>query len=133
MASAPDVPEKADEAPVENGTTPAEKPVTQRRDLLPDIDVINSTLRAGSEARGDAGPDEAEAPMARRGGFRTGFTFMLVVGVILLSVYVMAPRIAAIIPAAEPTLGAYVRAIDAGRLWLDGMIQMAAQAVRGGS
>ncbi len=112
----------------DEGTT--DKPA-QRRDLLPDIDMINSTLRAGSEAREDSTATPEPEPVIRTSGFRTGFTFMLVVGVVLLAVYVMAPRIAAAIPGTEPTLSAYIRAIDAGRSWLDNAMETAAQAIRG--
>jgi hypothetical protein len=44
---------------------------------------------------------------------------MLVLAVIGLAAYVMAPQISAQIPAAKPAMDGYVQAVDAGRAWLD--------------
>ena len=103
------------------------KPQT-RREMLPEIEEINSTLRASSEKR--AGQSAAIAETmdedgSERSGFRTGFTLMLVLAMALLVAYVMAPKLAQQFPAAAGALQAYVTAVDAARLWLDGALKSA--------
>lgn len=91
-----------------------------RRELLPDIEEINSTLRATSErGREAAALDAPETLRRRRSGFRLGFGLSLALVLLLLSVYLGAPRIAARLPAAAPALAGYVGAVDRGRIWLD--------------
>ena len=91
-----------------------------RRDLLPDIEEINSSLRkdtdraAASENKGDAAP-----PEPRRGGFSRGFLTMILLAVILLLLYVYADRISANLPALGGVMESYVGAVDGLRLWLD--------------
>lgn len=103
-----------------------------RRDLLPDIEEINSTLRAAN----DRAQSEAEYVDAlpnikpRRRGFRSGFVLMMILAVVLAMTYIMAPRIVAQMPEAAPTLRAYVAAVDAGRLWLDGLMKSASGSLR---
>ncbi|MFT4149296.1 MAG: zinc-ribbon domain-containing protein [Paracoccaceae bacterium] len=95
----------------------ADRPL--RRDLLPDIEEINSTLRpVGVD---DGGPAIA-APIRRGSGFRTGFVLMLVLAALVVALYVLAPRLAEQIPAAAPALGRFVATVDALRLWLDGQM-----------
>jgi len=114
-------------------TGEADHPITQRpsprRDLLPDIEEINSTLRPGSEAR-----DEAEAALAapapKRAPFRTGFLSVLLIAAVLVILYAMAPQLGARFPSAAATLTAYVAMVDALRLWLDGLMQSAADGLR---
>ncbi|MGQ0563965.1 MAG: zinc-ribbon domain-containing protein [Gemmobacter sp.] len=109
-------------------------PVSQRpnprRDLLPDIEEINSTLRPGSEAR-DHEMAAALAPAPRRGAFRSGFFSVLLAAVVLVIVYAMAPQLSARFPTVAPTLTAYVATVDALRVWLDGLMQSAAGGLRG--
>ena len=105
---------------------------TARRDLLPDIEEINSTLRANADRAKDA-DDEIEAlPNLRpkRGGFRSGFVLMMILAVVFAMAYIMAPRIIAQISGSAPTLRVYVSAVDAGRLWLDGVMQSASGSLR---
>ena len=91
-----------------------------RRELLPDIEEINSTLRATSErGREAAAVDAPETLRRRRSGFRLGFGLSLSLVLILLSVYLGAPRIAAQLPGAAPALAGYVATVDRGRIWLD--------------
>ena len=93
-----------------------------RKDLFPDIEEINSTLRhsADRESLPLASSDEARA--SRRSG-RTGFLTTLAVIVALGLIYAFAAQIAdAVPPLAEPLAG-YVAAVDSGRLWLDQQVQ----------
>ena len=99
-----------------------------RRDLLPDIEEINSTLRSGATRTGAASPDsgpEIEAPthQRKRRGFRTGFLTMLLVFIALMALYITSPRLAVAVPALEAPLSGYVSAVDKGRVWLDGKVQ----------
>ncbi len=95
-----------------------------RRDRLPDIEVINSTLRATSE-RGSAAAarDAPETRARRRTGFRIGFFSVIVVAALGAGIYGFAPRITAALPALEPTLARYVAAVDTGRIWLDAQMR----------
>ncbi|SIS64423.1 zinc-ribbon domain-containing protein [Phaeovulum vinaykumarii] len=91
-----------------------------RRDRLPDIEEINSTLRATSERAGDPVAADAPETVARnRSGFRLGFGLALAVAAAGLGVYASAPQIAARVPALAPALGTFVETIDRGRVWLD--------------
>jgi predicted Zn finger-like uncharacterized protein len=91
-----------------------------RREMLPDIEEINSSLRPGDVAVGEDGETfEVVQRAAPRSGFRSGFVLMLVLAIAIVVVYVMAPRIAEQIPGAKPALDSYVAAIDVARAWLD--------------
>jgi hypothetical protein len=99
-----------------------------RRDLLPDIEEINSTLRSGSARTGVGAADldpEIEAPthQRKRRGFRTGFITMLLIFAVLAIVYVFAPRLSAAVPALAAPLQSYVTTVDKGRSWLDAKVQ----------
>ncbi len=94
---------------------------TPRRELLPDIEEINSSLRP------EAGPSEGmgnEYEEARpRSGFRRGFMLIVILALIALAVYIFAPQISAAVPQAEPILTSYVEWVDGLRIWLDGKMQ----------
>ncbi|MCE6959471.1 zinc-ribbon domain-containing protein [Cereibacter sphaeroides] len=100
-----------------------------RRDLLPDIEEINSTLRS-SVTRPGAGDEPAPPPRPSRASYRAGFFLMIVVALLLATGYLMAPQIAAEMPGAEPALRRYVAAVDEARLLLDRLLQTALQAVQ---
>ena len=103
-----------------------------RRDLLPDIEEINSTLRANTD-RVQADMDDIDALpdlRPRRRGFRSGFVLMMIVAVLLAMTYIIAPRIMAQMPGTAPALRAYVATVDQGRLWLDGKMKSAGGSVR---
>lgn len=99
-----------------------------RRDLLPDIEEINSTLRHDRTQGQQAGPtptaalDRPEKPR-KSGGFMRGFTVMIALAAILAAVYVYAPQIAQSLPQADPYLSSYVAWMDDARIWLDGQLQ----------
>lgn len=94
-----------------------------RRDRLPDIDEINSSLRRSDTP---AGPVESEtAPMEeapRKRGFARGFAIPLIVVTVLILIYANAPTIAEAVPALGPTLNSYVMMVDQLRVWLDNQI-----------
>lgn len=92
-----------------------------RRGLLPDIDEINSTLRATGEAPAATAAMDVVEPR-KRGGFLRGFGLIVLLAVIALLLYVNAPKISAALPAAEPVLTSYVALVDQARVWLDGLV-----------
>jgi predicted Zn finger-like uncharacterized protein len=102
-----------------------------RRDLLPDIEQINSTLRAGSVPRGDAAEADTETYYEEdRRGFRSGFVLILVIAALLWSAYALAPRFISAVPASEAAVLAYVGAVDRARLGVDAALQSASRSLR---
>lgn len=103
------------------------KPAT-RGEMFPEIDEINSTLRASTERRsGDAAAvaETMATDRAKPSGFRSGFSLMLLIAVLLVAAYAMAPKLAQQIPAAAGALNAFVAIVDAARLALDGLLKSA--------
>jgi predicted Zn finger-like uncharacterized protein len=103
-----------------------------RRDLLPDIDEINSTLRPDA-VRGPAAGGETEIPVedGRRRGFRMGFGLMLLLAAVLIGLYIAAGWLAAAVPALEPFLIGYVETANAFRAWIDGLLASGVDAMSG--
>lgn len=99
---------------------------SSRRELLPDIEEINSTLRSDKDrARSNVDlEDETEAaePARARRSFRSGFALMLLIAALLALIYVFAPQIAQSVPQADPYLSAYVAWVDQLRVALDAQI-----------
>jgi predicted Zn finger-like uncharacterized protein len=115
--------------PVERRTTPAAEVAATaavagaaRRDLLPDIDVINSTLRSDADRGAVHAGDDDEMVGERRRGFRTGFGLVLLLVAALILLYVAAGWLAQTVPALAPLLAAYVEAANGFRAWLDGLL-----------
>ncbi|MDE3027416.1 MAG: zinc-ribbon domain-containing protein [Paracoccaceae bacterium] len=104
-----------------------------RRELLPDIEEINSTLRASSERSRNVAtaPHPLSSPDERRRGFRLGFRSVVLVVLVLLVIYLLAPLIAARVPALSRVLNGYVVMVDALRNWLNGLMSAAAAKVQG--
>ncbi len=126
------------------GVSPDPQPHTAsagpRRDLLPDIEEINSTLRATSDnldqGRMPDGPvlENTELPR-RRGGFGFGFGFVMLVAALVVALYVFAPKISAVFPPVEPLMAAYVTTADELRTainsWTSGTVQKLTAALNG--
>ena len=96
-----------------------------RRDLLPDIEEINSSLRSTAMRSGP--PRSTENTDVQRGrGFRLGFGTVLLIAVGLALIYGHAGRIGAALPPLEGPLESYAMAVDGlrGRLdtWLRGLL-----------
>ena len=92
-----------------------------RRELLPDIEEINSTLRSSSEREGSGHQTEAvaEEGRQRKRGFRFGFWLIVIVAAIAAAIYIFAPQISAAVPQLDSLLTSYVALVDQARLWLD--------------
>jgi predicted Zn finger-like uncharacterized protein len=97
-----------------------------RRELLPDIEQINSTLRAsGATRKGETAEDVRlpDLPEPRRAGFRRGFVTVLALAAVGTAIYVQAPRLGAVVPQAVPVLDVYVAGVDKARSGLDGLVR----------
>lgn len=96
-----------------------------RSDLLPDIEEINSTLRASGERRRPAEAKDSDlkgtTPKLRRKGrgFRAGFYGTLLIGAIAVAAYVYSPRLTQWVPAATPVLSEYTAQVETARSWLN--------------
>ena len=90
------------------------------RELLPDIEEINSTLRPVD--RSDDPFDMEPAAESPNSGFRSGFAFTLLIAMALLALYVTAPQLAQKIPALADALRSYVAGVDALRLSIDALV-----------
>ena len=101
-----------------------------RRDLLPDIEEISSTLDGDGVDPGNLPPDATVAP-SKRGGFRRGFLMMLVLAAVIALLYAYAPQLGEAVPALQPYLEAYVALIDKARMALDGLLQSAIGKMQG--
>ena len=97
---------------------------SSRRNLLPDIEEINSSLTSTGDRADPAQspmPEDIELPVGR-GGFRSGFRLAIITFGLAALVYALAPRLAASIPAAEAPLTQYVSAVNMARVWLDQLV-----------
>lgn len=94
-----------------------------RRELLPDIEEINSTLRSADERGiGEAAAAAAPARRRRSSGFRLGFGFTMLIAAMIILAYVYNREIVAAWPAGEPYVMIFMDKVNAARLWLDTMV-----------
>ncbi|MBV7377405.1 zinc-ribbon domain-containing protein [Maritimibacter dapengensis] len=99
-----------------------------RKELFPDIEEINSTLDTPLAAEA---PPETEqqtgeaqvAPVEKRGGFRRGFSLVILLAVIAFAIYILAPQIVESFPAAEPAIASYVSFVNGLLESIDGWMQ----------
>lgn len=98
------------------------EPAVVRRDLLPDIEEINSSLSADQGGVGDDASGTGGG-RASRSAARSGFALVMVAGILLAAVYFAAPRIVAQFPASHDAMSAYVAQVDQWRGWLDNMVK----------
>jgi pyruvate/2-oxoglutarate dehydrogenase complex dihydrolipoamide acyltransferase (E2) component len=107
---------------------PARTPT--RRDLLPDVEELSSTLNPADAAEADAAVD-ALPDLTRGHGFRNGFIAVMLLLGLAAGLYIFAPSLARAVPSLAEPLASYVATIDGLRLWLDGMMDSATQALNG--
>lgn len=122
---------KGMEAEVAGQPEPLVRP-SKGRDLLPDIEEINSTLspEQGGLTLDEAGHRGSDLRNGRR-EFRLGFGLVLLVALLVVLLYMFAPRIGAAVPALAGILEGFVAAIDALRLGLDRLMQQATAWLQG--
>ena len=97
---------------------------SSRRNLLPDIDEINSSLDASRAAPTGASPEpegwtEPDYAPRKRSGFKRGFVYAVLLGAILLAVYAYAPKLAETVPALSGPLDLYVEKVNELRVVVD--------------
>lgn len=101
----------------------ADAAMSSRRELLPDVDEINSTLR--NEAKPHAVTAQSREEIGAGGdrkskrGFQRGFIMMLFIFAVMTWVYVFGDTIIRTVPDLEGPITAYVDWIDKLRLTLD--------------
>ncbi len=94
-----------------------------KRELLPDIEEINSTLASAPEPQPEDEEAEEAALPNRRSRFRTGFGLMLILSAAIVGAYVYAPELAERFPQTGDAMMGYVSFIDKLRVSLDGGAQ----------
>jgi predicted Zn finger-like uncharacterized protein len=127
----PDVKPKADTTVTAASTAANVAAAAQasRRELLPDIEEINSSLRSDAERVEDGTAAPMVATDANRKSFRRGFTTVLLIILLMVVVYMQADRIGNAVPALAGPLQSYVDAVDVGRIWLDDNVQAMLTAI----
>jgi predicted Zn finger-like uncharacterized protein len=111
---------KPESAP-EDSAPPEEIDPRSRRNLFPDIDEINSSLSANEDNAASGPPPvlpEEALPAPRKNGFRAGFRLAVVICVIALAAYLMAPQIVMLAPGLEGPIAQFVAAVDTLRALL---------------
>lgn len=96
-----------------------------RRDMLPDVEEINQTLRSASEPRvvdRDAGRPSQTSPRETGSPFARGFMVVVMVAALGLGLYVATPRLSVQFPPIAPYLQSYVETVNLGRTWLDNRV-----------
>jgi hypothetical protein len=93
-----------------------------RRDLLPDIEEINSSLRSAEEREGDIETEDLLVK-PRRSGFGLGFMLVVLIAALAVAAYALSEQIVASVPSAEPAISAYVAWADNVRSWIDSIAQ----------
>lgn len=100
----------------------AERPKS-RRDMLPDVEEINQTLRASNERREmrsvQADLEDDDEPT---GGFGRGFIYTILLFAIAAALYVYAPQAGEALPQIKAPLDNYAAMVDQLRAWLDAQI-----------
>ena len=107
---------------------------TAKSGMLPEIEAINSTLRAKSERRPGEQAVVSEtltAAEGQRGGFGRGFVMAMAVIVIGLVLYLIAPMLIERFPATASPLRAYVGYVDGLRILIDRGLQAVIAQIRG--
>jgi len=95
-----------------------------RRELLPDIDRINSTLDASNALRkGGNTVRVPDPPERQRSGFRRGFLAVVLLGALAWGAYAESARLAEALPQAGPLIDGYVTMINKARSGLDGLVK----------
>lgn len=110
---------------------------SSRRELLPDIEEINSSLRASGNRTTDQA-DESEdgqgtgrsAGEGKRGGFRLGFMLIVLIALAAVLVYAFAPQIVETVPAAEPYMTSYLDWANEMRTRTDDLIALLVEKMR---
>ena len=103
-----------------------------RRELLPDIEEINSSLR--SEAEREESHDAMKITKNKgRHSFWIGFFGVLFSFTMLIAIYIFAHQISETVPSIAQTLDSYVITVDSLRLWFDLKLQSLVKTMNAGA
>ncbi|WP_323776709.1 zinc-ribbon domain-containing protein [Leisingera sp.] len=94
-----------------------------RKELLPDIEEINSTLRSADSAAPAVQAAYEQPPVQRKRSFARGFSLSVIAALVMVMIYDNAPLISEKLPQADPALSSYVGWVDQARLWLDDQVK----------
>lgn len=118
--------------PEDPETTPEPPEEPTRKELLPDIDEINSTLKGGLENASVPLSDIVEDPEEpQRQGFRRGFLIAIIIALVLALIYIYAPQISETVPALSGALEGYAGGVDQLRLNIDSQLRSATDSMGG--
>jgi predicted Zn finger-like uncharacterized protein len=101
-----------------------------RRDSLPDVDSISSSLRTGAGGTDDAGDTASAAPAEDR-RFRSGFLLILLLVIAASAVYLLAPTLADAVPELRAPLAGYVDWVNGLRAAITGALSGLAAMLTG--
>lgn len=94
-----------------------------RKEMLPDIEEINSTLRSSEERGETVAPEPEVVEKQKKRGFRTGFLTVILLILILALLYIFAEQLVGLVPALEGPLTSYVDMVNNARLALDAQVE----------
>ncbi|MBF9048066.1 hypothetical protein LSUCC0031_13165 [Rhodobacterales bacterium LSUCC0031] len=108
--------------------------VVAARELFPDIEQINATLRDSADRsaqEGDASDiDTLHTIPRRRRGVRIGFFLVLALAGAAVALYAYADPVIAQVPALADMITAYVAMVNDGRFWLDDLAKRLADTAQ---
>jgi len=92
-----------------------------RKGILPDVDAINSSLSPDPSAtkRPTIDLEDLNRRKRRGSGFRTGFTVMVFLGLLVIAIYMTHENLGVVIPFAEPALDGFANYVDQWRFWVE--------------
>lgn len=100
-----------------------------RRDLLPDVEEINSTLDHAAAEAADMRLDDDTDGDGTRNDFRRGFALVILLATVAVALYAYAPAIGKLHPTLAAGMDRYVAVVDAWRLWANTAIPQALQGI----
>ncbi|SEW31971.1 MJ0042 family finger-like domain-containing protein [Aliiroseovarius sediminilitoris] len=119
-----------EQAAARNETAPTSDDI-KARNVLPDIEEINSTLDAPADESGEVVVDPADSAEVAAGGFRRGFILVVVLACLLAILYIFAPTIGERFPAVQPALEQFVAFADKVRIGLEEIMRSAIGKMQG--
>ncbi|WP_323034628.1 zinc-ribbon domain-containing protein [Pararhodobacter sp.] len=103
-------------------TTDTAEPM-RRRNLLPDIEELTSTLEPGTDARRSTEDHEDHEASSSQNSFRNGLSLVVLIAMFLIAIYLLSPLIATYVPALDGVLTTYVGLVDSLRATVSGQLR----------
>ncbi len=124
LLSRPERPHRAEPSKRPAPTAPKEvKSPSSRKELLPDVEELDSTLRGEAATVQAAQDSDDTSPVSSTKGFGRAFIWTLLIFAILVALYVMRPMIIAALPVSGVVLNPYANFIDSLRLMIENLMQ----------